>query len=486
MRSRISQIAGTFCTFGLAAMMDLCAFFPIFAADVTSPVFTWTGNGSSDLYTDAQNWPSDMPTQFFQSDNGLLTTATRGKYVIPEGFSTTIYGFDISNVTLEFNGDLTSVCNPRFNGFWMRGNTAVVLGQESNVTFLNGGAADTQSQITIGGANNQFDYYSSGKMSCNHIHLSSYDYKNNTSSNHFNQYDGTIETTHLWVGTYSVDGKENTLNLYGGDFIVSNTLLMGHDTRKNTHGNGVINIYDGSFTAAHYRGFTATIGGEQYTPSINLHIGGTDGSTFGTFKQTGTTAYEGILSVQMSTPLTVLDSSILNTNIVSLNSLTGKEQWDIETKLFKLAEDGKSVSLDASKKLPASDNYAVNQTLEFQTGLSEGWLELPESSNPYTMELFTEGLKDQAAADDFAAWLDEEFFLDAAALDASTIQVELFSGMDSDIFMFDFTGYDAANVMLQGFRTSEVPEPSAWILFSLGVFGLAGFRTKKAPKVQAA
>ncbi|MBO5437354.1 MAG: PEP-CTERM sorting domain-containing protein, partial [Thermoguttaceae bacterium] len=113
-------------------------------------------------------------------------------------------------------------------------------------------------------------------------------------------------------------------------------------------------------------------------------------------------------------------------------------------------------------------------------------LELPESSNPYTMELFTEGLKDQAAADDFAAWLDEEFFLDAAALDASTIQVELFSGMDSDIFMFDFTGYDAANVMLQGFRTSEVPEPSAWILFSLGVFGLAGFRTKKAPKVQAA
>ena len=95
------------------------------------------------------------------------------------------------------------------------------------------------------------------------------------------------------------------------------------------------------------------------------------------------------------------------------------------------------------------------------------------------MELFTNDLGSMTAAEEFAAWLGEDFFANAEALDSSTIQLTFSPENSDDVFMFDFTNYAAANVKLHGFSTSEVPEPSAWALMLLGAAGLVTLRSRK-------
>ncbi len=458
---------------GIALSVGLTV--PALAQD---PTFVWTGNGADDLISNSANWPTTMGSQFFQNHYGLHTTAQRGTYVIPAGNTATVYGFDITNVTLDFDGDIISVRNPSFNGFWMRNNMTVILGPNGSYTFQQRDGSADAGQITMQGENNRIEYHMQGTLPFQAIFVGAYD-GNGGKNNHLEQHAGKITSEFTYVGTMNTGGTEqNTLTLYGGTYEVSNTLLVGLDTARGTHGNGAVNIYGGALSTVNMSGATATIDGAQFVPSVDLFIGGVDGTDFGTFALTGNNTFSGDINVQMAMPLTVLDSSILNTNIVSLSTV-GNTKVNLGSELFTTANDGKTVILDASKKLAGSDNYAVNETLALTTPVSEGWIELPDSSNPFTVELSASGLDSMTAAEEFAAWLGEDFFANATALDQSTIQLTFSPENGDDIFMFDFTDYAAANVKLQGFSTSDVPEPSAWALMLLSAAGLVTLRSRK-------
>ena len=448
------------------------------SAFAQDPTFVWTGNGTNDLISNSANWPTTMGSQFFQNGYGLLTTAQRGTYVIPAGNSATAYGFDVTNVTLDFDGDIISVRNPSFNGFWMRNNMTVILGPNGSYTFQQRDGSADAGQITMQGANNRIEYHMQGTLPFQAIFIGAYD-GNGGQNNHLEQYAGKISSEFTYVGTMNTGGTEqNTLTLYGGTYEVSHTLLVGLDTARGTHGNGAVNIYGGAISTVNMDGAVATINGAQFVPSVNLFIGGVDGTDFGTFAMTGNNTFSGDFNVQMAMPLTVLDPSILNTNIISLSTV-GNTKVNLKSELFTTANDGKMVVLDTAKKLAGSDTYALNGTLELTDPVSEGWIELPDSSNPFTVELFTNDLGSMTAAEEFAAWLGEDFFANAEALDSSTIQLTFSPENSDDVFMFDFTNYAAANVKLHGFSTSEVPEPSAWALMLLGAAGLVTLRSRK-------
>ncbi|MBQ4143790.1 MAG: hypothetical protein IJD43_09975 [Thermoguttaceae bacterium] len=478
MRSLMRSFMRKLC--GIALCVSLTV--PAIAQD---PTFVWTGNGTDDLISNSANWPASMASQFFQNGYGLHTTGQRGTYIIPAGNTMTAYGFDNSNITLDFCADITSIRNNRFNGFWMRNNMTVILGPSGSFTFLNlDGSADS-GQITMQGANNRLDYSMPGTLSLADVHVSSHD-GNGGRNNHLNQYAGTINAAHVWLGTNTQGGTEvSSINLYGGSFNVigragesiPGTICIGYHAYQKKHGNGALNIYGGAFTAGKIEGDPATLNGETYTPSVNLFIGGTDGTQFGTFTATQQNTFTGDFNVQMAMPLTVLDPSILNTNIVSLPTV-GNAKVNLKSALFTTANDGKNVVLNAAKELAGANDLELNSTLELTTSVSEGWIELPGSSNPFVVELSTSGLGSMTAAEEFAAWLGTDFFANTVALDPSTIQLSFAPETSGDIFMFDFTNYVAANVTLQGFSTSELPEPSAWALMLFGAAGLFTFFRK--------
>jgi len=472
MRSFLRNLMGLVLTAGLAC--------PAFAQD---PTFVWTGNGNDDLISNSANWPANMASQFFQNGYGLHTTGQRGIYVVPAGNTLTAYGFDNSNITLDFNGDITSIRNNRFNGFWMRSNMTVSLGPNGTFTFQNlDGSADT-GQITMQSANNRLDYSMPGTLSLADVHISSHD-GGGGRNNHLNQYAGTINAAHVWLGTNTQGGTEvSSINLYGGDFNVigragedlPGTICIGYHAYQKKHGNGALNIYGGAFTAGKIEGDPATLNGEIFTPSVNLFVGGTDGTTFGTFTATQQNTFTGDFNVQLAMPLTVLDASILNTNIISLPTV-GSAKVNLHSDLFTTANDGKNVVLNPAKELAGADDYELNSALELTTPVSEGWILLPDSSNPFTVNLSTSEFASMTAADEFAAWLEEDFFTEAEALDQSTFQLSFAPEFAGDLFAFDFSGYDISNVTLNGFMTAEVPEPATWALMLFGLLALGGFR----------
>ena len=74
MRSWMKKLSSAALVLGLSAWLNG----PVWAQD-SLPTYTWTGQGENDLFVNAENWPSNMPTQFFQNGFQLLSQPKKSR-----------------------------------------------------------------------------------------------------------------------------------------------------------------------------------------------------------------------------------------------------------------------------------------------------------------------------------------------------------------------------------------------------------------------
>jgi len=416
---------------------------------------TWTGNGTDAYISTKENWPGN--TQCFSKNGfGLMHQASGGNtYIIPAGASAIATGFDIDNTQIVINGSLVSKRELygtwSFNGFWLRGNNTVTIGENANFTCKNG-SADDAIQLTMAGSNNTLNKYDSATLTFGSIFISTYD-GNGGNHNVVNQYAGTVKATQVNLGTKSgfTDSNMNYYNLYGGTVEAGQTHLNTYNNNgSTTYGRGVLNIY-GSYTTGTLQGGTSTDGTNTYRSEINVYVG-PDGN--GSLKVTGTNTYSGIINVELDSYFQYVPASLINTPVVSLPALSGNETININTNLLKL--NGSKVGLNTSNNLAGSGTFSVNKSRTYSaTGV--GYVEMNPVSNPYEIELTVSGLETQAQADAFASWLRADSGLNAQMNSPTQLVLsDLPTSTANQVLFLDFSKYVDATVQTTRLRAAEV------------------------------
>ena len=145
-----------------------------------------------------------------------------------------------------------------------------------------------------------------------------------------------------------------------------------------------------------------------------------------------------------------------------LKSVTGSNYYGLQFAKDALNKDGKNI-FDS----PLTGVSAATGSI---------WMD--PNMNLYQLELTLTGITDMDA---FIDWLAPQTDYDVQALDDSSIVVGVFENSYANLqsFGWDFSGY-SAEAALTGIRGQGVPEPSSWLLLTLGVFGGCLYQRRRA------
>lgn len=467
------------------SLISISALLLLAGVSLQAAEITWTGQGADEYVSTKENWSGNTPS-FNKNSFGLMHEAQDGNtYIIPEGASAIATGFDITNTQIVINGNFISRREPyggfSFNGFWMRGGNTITFGENAAVTFQTSNGATDAVQLTMCSANNVINKHDSGKWDFANMFISTYDCSGGN-NNHFNQYAGTVTATQINLGTKSGfdDSQISTYNLYGGNVEAGDTFLNTYVQGSTTHyGRGEINIYGGNYTTQNLGGGTSVDGTINYRSDINVHV---IPDSYGTFNVTQGNTYTGKINVLLDSAVGIFPSEMKDASFVSLAELSGNESITINTPLFVL--NGTAVTLDTSKNL-VSGLYHVNDSITFDA-TNAGYLEIAPSADPYQIEMTISGLESQSDADAFSQWLNETSGYEARMTSPTSLVLSVFpASLTEQLLLFDFSGYTPTDVMATGLFSSEVPEPTAWLLFLSGVLALLGAGIKKRASFQA-
>lgn len=454
------------------------SFFLCIDVFLSAQEYVWTGGGADSFFTTPENWGG---TGLFTNNNYGLTHNNNNASItaiLPAGYDAQINGFDITNATVVVEGKLDSIRGRSdgfsFNGFWMRGNSAITLLPHAEFAFLNQSGNPDSAQLTMARGNNLVNKSETSSLSFGNIFISTYDCDGGY-SNIFNQFAGAITSNSIQLGTYTntTDFSEDPsqYNLYDGT--VSTSLLrIQYDSSRTSsnHGRGEVNIYGGEFTVGTLSGGQSVSGGTTYFGDINIHLSGKTANGFGTFEVTGDSDYNGHLNVTVDAPLLTLSPDILETALVNFGGNVHTDmQLTSNSSLITFSEESQTARLDAAKNLTPDGGYTVGTALSLAETATEGYLSISASDNPYLLLLSTTEFGSDAEMDLFVDWLNESTEnYHVTAMGLSALQLGTFSPNADSVFLWDFSGY-SANVGVLGITSQQVPEPHTWILALLGI-----------------
>ncbi|MBE6428417.1 MAG: PEP-CTERM sorting domain-containing protein, partial [Planctomycetaceae bacterium] len=155
----------------------------------------------------------------------------------------------------------------------------------------------------------------------------------------------------------------------------------------------------------------------------------------------------------------------------------------VETEgIWNVQQNGQKIELVLDENHLAEAVVSGNDAFAAGNFDEEGWIKITgEAGDIFSLVV---GLDGEGDVDELVAWLElqsEEAGQNVKVTDVGGALAFSNLQLDSDGLMF--MNYDLASFNLQNgssFTLASVPEPSAWILLTLGVFGLLGFRRKNA------
>lgn len=324
---------------------------------------------------------------------------------------------------------------------------------------------------------------------------------------------GTIDTLWLSLGQNGADGGICTFDMTGGTLKIGNgsqNFRIGHNYNAAANISGGTVSVKGEIQVAHgSRGGTLNIYGSDALISAQTMNAKADGNvnyiSNGLTLNADGSVKPAFTNIALSGNATVNSTVLLDTTgyscdgILLANDLAttqtiltsgGTLTWApkaVETEgVWNVQQNGQKIEMVLDEKRIAEAAVSGNDV--FASGYFDeaGWIKITGGANEaFTL---TVGLEGEGDVDELISWLElqsEEAGQNVKVTDlgGALMFSDLMLDADGLVYMnYDLTAFNLQNGA--SFALSNVPEPSAWILLSLGVFGMLGIRQKKSRKAE--
>ncbi len=324
---------------------------------------------------------------------------------------------------------------------------------------------------------------------------------------------GTIDTLWLSLGQNGADGGICTFDMTGGTLLIGNgeqNFRIGHNYNAAANISGGTVSVKGEIQVAHgSRGGTLNIYGSDALISaqtMNAKAGGNvNYISDGLALNADGSAKPALTNITLSGNATVNSTVLIDTTgyscdgILLANDLTttqtiltsgGTLTWApkaVEMEgVWNVQQNGQKIELVLDEKRIAEAAVSGNDAFASGHFDEAGWIKITGGAN----EIFslTVGLEGEGDVDELISWLEiqsEEAGQNVKVTDlgGALMFSDLMLDADGLVYMnYDLTAFNLQNGA--SFALSNLPEPSAWILLSLGVFGMLGIRQKKSRRAE--
>lgn len=323
---------------------------------------------------------------------------------------------------------------------------------------------------------------------------------------------GTLDTLWLSLGQNGVNGGVCTFDMTGGTLKIGNgdnqfriglkynavanisggtVNVKGETLLANSANGGTLNIY-GSDAVFSTSTMTAQANGNlnYISDGITLNADGSAQPAFTNISVSGTSNIKS--TVRIDTSDYSSDGILLANDLATTQTImtAGTLNWTpktVETEgIWNIQQNGQKIEMILDENHLAEAVVSGNDAFASGNFDEEGWIKITGGAN----EVFslTVGLDGEGDVDELVAWLElqsEEAGQNVKVTDAGGALTfsDLMLDADGVVYMnYDLTAFNLQNGA--SFALSNVPEPSAWILLSLGVFGMLGIRRKKSRKAE--